>query len=109
MNSSEFTAIGVDVGGTKIAAGVVTFPGGIVQARRIIPTLPKRGGEAVLTDVERLVSELAAEARAANQAVEGIGVGVSRLSIMPATSSAPTVLIGLEALCASGLQQLRQR
>ena len=79
MNGSEFTAIGVDVGGTKIAAGIVTFPGGVVQARRVVPTLPKRGGEAVLADVERLVSELAAESRAANWPVKGIGVGVCEI------------------------------
>lgn len=51
-----FNAIGVDVGGTKIAVGWVTLPDGIVRARRVVPTLPERGGEAVLADVERLVS-----------------------------------------------------
>ena len=91
---STFTAIGVDVGGTKIAAGVVTFPDGVVQVRREIPTLyhsdlvrmrreiptlPQRGGEAVLADVERLVSELAAEARASGQHVEAIGMGICEI------------------------------
>ena len=74
-----FTTLGVDVGGTKIAAGVVTFPDGVVRARRETPTLPQRGGEAVLADVERLVSELAAEARAADHPVEAIGVGVCEI------------------------------
>ena len=74
-----FTALGIDVGGTKVAAGVVTFPDGIVRARREIPTLPQRGGEAVLADVERLVSELAAAARASGQPVEAIGVGVCEI------------------------------
>ena len=79
-----FTALGIDVGGTKVAAGVVTFPDGIVRARREIPTLPQRGGEAVLADVERLVSELAAAARASGHPVEAIGVGVcERTSIAP--------------------------
>ena len=79
MNEPNFTALGVDVGGTKIAAGVVAFPEGVVRARREIPTLPQRGGAAVLADVERLVSELAAEARAAGQPVQGIGVGVCEI------------------------------
>ena len=79
MNGSGFIAIGVDVGGTKVAAGAVAFPGGTVQIRRIVPTLPERGGEAVLTDVERLVSELAAEVRASARRVEGIGVGVCEI------------------------------
>ncbi len=72
-------AIGVDVGGTKIAAGVVTFPDGKVHVRSIIPTLPKRGGEAVLTDVERLASQLTAEARSLDLHIDGIGVGVCEI------------------------------
>ena len=48
MSEPKFTALGVDVGGTKIAAGVVAFPEGVVRARREIPTLPQRGGAAVL-------------------------------------------------------------
>lgn len=74
-----FCAIGVDVGGTKIAAGLVTFPDGIVQARRVIPTLPQRGGEAVLADVEHLVSELSADAHDGGHSVQGIGVGVCEI------------------------------
>ena len=74
-----FTAIGVDVGGTKIAAGAVAFPQGIVQARRIIPTVPQRGGEAVLVDVERIVSELAAEVAEIGHRVDGIGMGVCEI------------------------------
>jgi glucokinase len=79
MNASGFNAIGVDVGGTKIAAGLVAFPEGVVQARRITLTLPQRGGEAVLAEVERLVAELAAEARASHRQIEGIGVGVCEI------------------------------
>jgi predicted NBD/HSP70 family sugar kinase len=79
MNASKFTTLGVDVGGTKIAAGVVNFPEGIVRTRREIPTLPQRGGEAVLVDLERLVSGLATEARADGRPVQGIGVGVCEI------------------------------
>lgn len=74
-----FCAIGVDVGGTKIAAGLVTFPEGRVQARRVIPTLPRRGGEAVLADVERSVAELSGEAHAGGHPVQGIGVGLCEI------------------------------
>src|SRR5262245_3416398 len=49
-----FCAIGVDVGGTKIAAGLVTFPSGKLSARRQIPTTPQRGGTTVFTDVLHL-------------------------------------------------------
>ena len=55
------TVIGVDVGGTKIAAGTVLFPEGLVQAHRTFPTLAQRGTDAVLADLERIVSELSAE------------------------------------------------
>lgn len=79
MSAPTFTLLGVDVGGTKIAAGVVNFPDGVVRARREIPTLPQRGGEAVLADVERLVSDLAAESRSSGQPVEAIGVGVCEI------------------------------
>lgn len=75
----KFTALGVDVGGTKIAAGVVTFPEGVVRARREIPTLPRRGGAAVLADMERLVSDLATEARSSGGPIEAIGVGVCEI------------------------------
>lgn len=71
-------AVGVDVGGTKIAAGVVAFPEGRIHARRVIPTRPERGGEAVLADVAQVVTELAAEARS-QLTVEAIGIGVCEL------------------------------
>jgi len=58
---------------------VVTFPKGAVQERRVIPTLPKRGGAAVLADVERLAAELAAESRTEGRPVDGIGVGVCEI------------------------------
>ena len=79
MSALGFTAIGVDVGGTKIAAAVVTFPEGTVHGRRVIPTLPHRGAAAVLADVERLTAELAAGSRAEGRPVDGIGVGVCEI------------------------------
>ena len=72
-------AIGVDVGGTKIAAGLVTFPKGEVHARRQILTAPARGGEAVFVNVLRLCEELMAVAQSQDQRVHGIGIGVCEL------------------------------
>ena len=54
LSHAPFCAIGVDVGGTKIAAGLVSFPKGGVVARRQIPAAPARGGAAVFADVLRL-------------------------------------------------------
>jgi glucokinase len=73
------STLGIDVGGTKIAAGVVTFPEGEVRCRRLIPTASKRGGEAVLGDVLRLSEDLIAEARGMSLRVGGIGAGVCEL------------------------------
>ena len=75
----SYCAIGVDVGGTKIAAGIVTLPDARIHARRIAPTLPQRGGEPVFADVRHLIEELASEARALNLEVRGLGIGVCEL------------------------------
>ncbi len=79
MNNTPFTALGIDVGGTKIAAGIVTFPDGRVHLRRQIPTQPARGGEAVLDDVFQLATELATEAGSHNFQVNAIGLGMCEL------------------------------
>jgi len=62
MSASEFLAIGIDVGGTKIAAGLIAFPEGRVLAQRLAPTDAGRGGRPVLDDALRLARELAAAA-----------------------------------------------
>src|SRR4051812_23349571 len=66
--------IGIDIGGTKIAAGIVSFPEGALIHRRVIPTNATRGGDAVLHDVEKLIESLVAETR-----IDAIGVGVCEL------------------------------
>ena len=45
--ANDICAIGIDVGGTKIAAGVVTRAGELLFHRRL-PTGAERGGEAVV-------------------------------------------------------------
>jgi glucokinase len=79
MSGRLFCAIGVDVGGTKIAAGLVTFPKGEVLERRQIPTLAARGGDAIFADVLRLCDELNVAARAGDQSINGIGIGICEL------------------------------
>jgi glucokinase len=51
-------ALGIDVGGTKIAAGLVDTATGAVLERRRVPTRPERGGAAVLEDCAALATEL---------------------------------------------------
>ena len=78
-NKQQRAAIGIDIGGTKIAAGVVLWPSGAIACRRTVPTLPKRGGKAVLETTRALASELKTQARASNITIQGIGVGVPEL------------------------------
>lgn len=66
-------AIGIDVGGTKIAAGIVE-PDGTLRSRRILPTRPERGGPAVLEDALGVARELLGEAPGAR-----MGVAVAEL------------------------------
>ncbi|MEM7029741.1 MAG: ROK family protein [Chloroflexota bacterium] len=72
-------AIGLDVGGTKIAGGIVSQQTGQVLERRIIPTLAKRGGEAVFQDCVSLAQVLFAEANSQKLDIQGIGLGVPEL------------------------------
>jgi glucokinase len=79
MTAAGFHAVGIDVGGTKIAAGCVRFPEGVTLFRRVIPTSPQRGGEAVLEDVALLADEVITGAGAAGVSVGGIGLGLCEL------------------------------
>ena len=72
-------AIGIDVGGTKIAGGLVELATGALLARQQLPTNPGRGGAAVLDDTLALARVLATEANALGVSVFGIGVGVAEL------------------------------
>lgn len=72
-------AIGLDVGGTKIAGGVVDLTTGQVCLREMIPTHAKRGGEAVLADCVALAQRLQSQAQRQGWSITGIGVGVCEL------------------------------
>lgn len=73
------TCIGIDVGGTKCAAGLVSLPSGSVLTRRLEATRPERGGEAVLACVIEIGQSLLQEANGLGLAVEAIGLGVAEL------------------------------
>jgi predicted NBD/HSP70 family sugar kinase len=74
----ERCAIGLDVGGTKIAGGVVT-PAGVVRCKRVIATEPQRGGEAVLSRTVKLAEELLHEAATMGLKTDGVGLAVPEL------------------------------
>lgn len=66
--------IGIDIGGTKTAIGLVHFPSGKLEAVTRIPTLPERGGAPLLADIESAVAE-----QAAGEEVNGVGLGICEL------------------------------
>lgn len=72
-------AIGVDVGGTKIAAGLVSAEPVTVHCRRSAPTAAWRDGRDVLRDAVRLAEEVAGEARQLEVSAAAIGIGVPEL------------------------------
>ena len=67
-------ALGVDIGGTKIAVGAVDAAGA-VQARRTIATDVEAGFDAGLARLERAIDETMAEAGVDPAALAGIGLG----------------------------------
>ena len=78
-NKQQLGAIGLDIGGTKIAAGVVLWPSGEILRRALIPTKPTRGGDAVLKDTLGLARQLNDWAQEQGIQVAGIGAGVAEL------------------------------
>jgi glucokinase len=76
---AEVAAVGIDVGGTKIAAGLVSVATGEILCRRTIPTRPERPGSDVLDDAVRLAEGLAEEAGSHGLTIAGVGVGVPEL------------------------------
>jgi glucokinase len=72
-------AIGIDIGGTKIAAGLVELRTARIITKETIPTQPERGGDAVLRDTLDVARRLHAHAERIGAAVCGIGVGICEL------------------------------
>lgn len=71
-DTDAMPAIAVDIGGTKIAAGVLLPSGDLTHAARI-PTEPQRGGEDVLARAADLIAGL--RAAAPDAAAIGISTG----------------------------------
>jgi glucokinase len=84
--------LGLDIGGTKTAGGVVTFPSGRVLFRRGMPTRPDRPGQAVLDDIVDFTRSLLLQASDQGLCVDGIGAGVAE-TVDPAgrVTSAQTI------------------
>ncbi len=76
MSDTGPGVLGIDVGGTKIAAGVVDPAGGAIGPSETIATGAARGGAAVLADTVDLAERLIA---AAERRIVRIGVGVPQL------------------------------
>jgi glucokinase len=79
MTQAPVIALGIDVGGTKTAIGVVRFPAGEIVAEKTIPTLPTRSSEIVLEDIVAGADELAAKVRRTGDGVSCVGVGICEL------------------------------
>ena len=67
-------ALGVDIGGTKIAVGAIDA-NGVVQARRTIPTNVEAGFAAGLVRLSQAIDETLADAGTASGTLVGIGIG----------------------------------
>ncbi|MDX2152150.1 MAG: ROK family protein [Bryobacteraceae bacterium] len=74
-----YAVIGLDIGGTKTAGGVVAFPGARLVSRRQIATQPGRGGLDVLERVLEFAGQLGEEAVSLGLQVRGVGAGVAEL------------------------------
>lgn len=80
MSGSQVSwGIGLDVGGTKIAGGLVDLTTGQLAHRRQIPTGADRDGAVVLRDAVALVDDLQSLAEAQDVSVQVVGIGVAEL------------------------------
>lgn len=79
VSQRETFVIGIDLGGTKLAAGLVSFPSGQILAKEIVPTAPARGGEAILADTLTLARKLQDQALNLGGNILGIGIGIAEL------------------------------
>src|ERR1700730_14892606 len=78
-NKQRIGAIGLDIGGTKTAAGIVLWPTGEILHRTVNPTSPQRGGEALLEDILELAKRLNQKAQEEGIKIAAVGAGVAEL------------------------------
>jgi glucokinase len=76
MSAAEFTAIGIDIGGTKTAAAIVSFPGGQVQCGHEFKTEPERGGDALLEQIEQVIVQITVES---SKQIQAVGIGLCEI------------------------------
>ncbi len=76
MTSAATGVLGIDVGGTKIAAGIVDLARDAISLSETIPTRAASGGAVVLADTVDLAKRLIA---AAERRIVRIGLGVPQL------------------------------
>ena len=67
--------IGIDLGGTKIAAGLVTDDGEIMF-QSSLPTKPERGSEEVIKDIIRIIKLTASNMPSNGKKIISIGIGI---------------------------------
>jgi glucokinase len=68
------TVLGIDIGGTKLAAGIVETAGNIL-ARGEVPTLAAEGPERVLNRLIRLAEDVLAAPSVSSHTIQRIGIG----------------------------------
>ena len=73
MMGRRKAAIGVDIGGTKISAGIVGGEGLVYASPRTIATNPKEPGEVIIANLFSLLKNILADA--ADYDIQGIGIG----------------------------------
>ncbi|MBU6450392.1 MAG: ROK family protein [Cyanobacteria bacterium REEB67] len=66
--------IGIDIGGTKIAGGIVRADG-VVLHRQLVPTPVEEGGPKILADAIAVAEALVNVAAAENYKIKAIGIG----------------------------------
>ncbi|MFH1877590.1 MAG: ROK family protein [Candidatus Omnitrophota bacterium] len=66
--------IGVDIGGTKIAAGVVSAKSGKLKHKVVLPTLASKGRDASIAQVFRSIKEVLDISSVTIEDIEGIGL-----------------------------------
>ena len=73
MMGRRKAAIGVDIGGTKISAGIVGGEGLVYASPCTIATNPKEPGEVIIANLFSLLKNILADA--ADYDIQGIGIG----------------------------------
>jgi glucokinase len=73
---NQNVSIGIDIGGTKIAAGLVTIEGEVLY-KQIVPTATE-GKEQIIFQLQRLINDLLKEAHKLRlPTLKGIGIGTA--------------------------------